>query len=107
MYGMMYVVFCVWTHLYLCRGCVFDVSSGGDAFYGPDGSYSMLAGKDASRAFATYCFASHQLTYDLRGCTERHLQVCTAAKHNQNIYTYNMRICLFYLLVLRWVASFL
>ena len=32
------------------------------------------AGKDAARAYGTGCFATHQ-THDLRGLTERELQV--------------------------------
>ncbi|GBG33679.1 Membrane-associated progesterone receptor component 1 [Hondaea fermentalgiana] len=32
------------------KGVVFDVSSSG--FYGPDGGYALLAGRDASRALA-------------------------------------------------------
>lgn len=56
-------------------GEVFDVSAGtGASTYGPGGSYSIFAGKDAARAFVTGCFKTH-LTYDLRGLTEKELGV--------------------------------
>jgi len=47
---------------------VFDVTKGRQ-FYGPDGSYSIFAGRDATRAFITGCFETH-LTHDLRGLTQ-------------------------------------
>jgi predicted heme/steroid binding protein len=47
------------------NGKVFDVSKGRQ-FYGPEGGYSVFAGRDASRAFITGCFETH-LTHDLRG----------------------------------------
>jgi len=46
-------------------GRVFDVSSG-DKFYGDNGGYSMLAKKDASRAFGTGNFSPEGLIDDLR-----------------------------------------
>ncbi|KAG6885252.1 hypothetical protein C0993_004109 [Termitomyces sp. T159_Od127] len=51
-------------------GDVYDVSKG--AAYQPGGSYAILAGVDAARAFGTGCFKTHR-TYDLRGLTEREL----------------------------------
>jgi hypothetical protein len=52
---------------------VFDVSKG-RRFYGPDATYHVFAGKDASRAFATGCFAPSHQTDDLRGLTEEQLE---------------------------------
>lgn len=46
-------------------GRVFDVSSG-HKFYGDDGGYSMLAKKDASRAFGTGIFSPEELIDDLK-----------------------------------------
>ncbi|KAH0587123.1 Neuferricin [Termitomyces sp. J132] len=51
-------------------GDVYDVSKG--AAYQPGGSYAILAGVDAARAFGTGCFKTHR-THDLRGLTEREL----------------------------------
>jgi hypothetical protein len=42
--------------------------------YGPRGSYSFFAGRDASRAYVTGCFETH-LTHDVRGLTIQELQV--------------------------------
>ena len=52
---------------------MFDVSKG-RRFYGPDETYHIFAGKDASRAFATSCFAPSHQTSDLRGLTEEELE---------------------------------
>ncbi|KAI0829351.1 cytochrome b5 [Trametes gibbosa] len=49
-------------------GDVYDVSSN-RATYGPGGSYHMMAGRDAARAYGTGCFKTH-LTHDLRGLSE-------------------------------------
>ena len=38
-------------------------------------SDSHRAGRDAARAFATGCFATHR-TYDIRGLDEREMKVC-------------------------------
>ncbi|KAG6850167.1 hypothetical protein H0H93_000294 [Arthromyces matolae] len=51
-------------------GDVYDVSTG--AAYQPGGSYAILAGVDAARAFGTGCFKTHR-THDLRGLSEREL----------------------------------
>ncbi|TFY60712.1 hypothetical protein EVG20_g7322 [Dentipellis fragilis] len=53
-------------------GEVYDVSSN-PRVYGPGGSYHIMAGKDAARAFGTGCFATHQ-THDLRGLSESELR---------------------------------
>ena len=55
------------------KGTVFDVSEGRN-FYGPGGSYHIFAGRDASRAFVTGCFATH-LTHDTRGFSDAEKQV--------------------------------
>lgn len=47
------------------NGTIYDVSAGRKA-YGPGGSYSFFAGRDATRAFITGCF-DEDLTPDLRG----------------------------------------
>ncbi|KAL7410837.1 cytochrome b5-like heme/steroid binding domain-containing protein [Mrakia frigida] len=51
---------------------LFDVSAN-RRVYGPGGSYNMMTGKDASRAFVTGCFQPHHLTHDLRGLTDEEL----------------------------------
>ncbi|CAD6956993.1 unnamed protein product [Tilletia laevis] len=51
-------------------GDVYDVTSN-PHIYGPGGSYSFFAGRDASRAYVTGCFESEaQLTHDLRGLSD-------------------------------------
>ncbi|KAI0698871.1 cytochrome b5 [Cytidiella melzeri] len=50
-------------------GDVYDVSANPQS-YGPGGSYHFMAGRDAARAFATGCFATHR-THDIRDLTER------------------------------------
>ena len=47
------------------NGTIYDVSAGRH-MYGPDGSYSFFAGRDATRAFVTGCF-DEDLTPDMRG----------------------------------------
>ena len=52
---------------------VFDVSAGKHT-YGPGGSYSIFAGKHATRAFVTGCFAE-DATNDMRGVELMHIPV--------------------------------
>lgn len=62
------------TILLAIMGKVYDVTNG-RRFYGPHGSYSFFAGRDASRAYVTGCFkdAAH-LTPDTRGLTKEELE---------------------------------
>ncbi|KAN0131239.1 cytochrome b5 [Lactarius tabidus] len=53
-------------------GDVYDVSSN-KRIYGPGGSYALMTGIDAARAFGTGCFKEHR-TYDLRGLSDSELQ---------------------------------
>lgn len=55
------------------NGTIFDVSAGRNT-YGPGGSYSVFAGRDATRAFVTGCFLEDR-TADLRGAEEIYLPV--------------------------------
>lgn len=55
------------------NGTIFDVSAGRNT-YGPGGSYSVFAGRDATRAFVTGCFLEDR-TSDLRGAEEIYLAV--------------------------------
>ncbi|WVQ72283.1 hypothetical protein IAR50_001833 [Cryptococcus sp. DSM 104548] len=69
-------------------GVVFDVSSN-RRIYGKGGSYNMMAGRDASRAFVTGCFETH-LTHDIRGLSEDELKSVTHWKkffENNEKYT--------------------
>jgi predicted heme/steroid binding protein len=52
---------------------VFDVTAGKHT-YGPGGSYSVFAGKHATRAFVTGCFAE-DATNDMRGVDMMHIPV--------------------------------
>lgn len=52
---------------------VFDVTAGKHT-YGPGGSYSVFAGKHATRAFVTGCFAE-DATNDMRGVELMHIPV--------------------------------
>ncbi|KAK1217350.1 hypothetical protein PQX77_019985 [Marasmius sp. AFHP31] len=62
-------------------GDVYDVSKG--KAYQPGGSYHIMAGVDAARAFGTGCFKTHR-THDLRGLSERELQ---GVEHWKKFYT--------------------
>jgi len=53
-------------------GDVYDVSSN-RRIYGPGGSYALMAGVDAARAFGTGCFKDHR-THDLRGLSQSELE---------------------------------
>lgn len=55
------------------NGTIFDVSEGRKT-YGPGGSYSVFAGRDATRAFVTGCFLEDR-TADMRGAEEVYLPV--------------------------------
>ncbi|KAJ3566966.1 hypothetical protein NP233_g6669 [Leucocoprinus birnbaumii] len=52
-------------------GDVYDVTKG--KAYQPGGSYHILAGVDAARAFATGCFKDHR-THDIRGLSDSELK---------------------------------
>ncbi|VAH90441.1 unnamed protein product [Triticum turgidum subsp. durum] len=56
------------------RGQVYDVSRG-RLFYGPQGPYSLFAGRDASRALALMSFDLNDLTGDLEGLSPDELEV--------------------------------
>ncbi|CAM0872960.1 unnamed protein product [Alopecurus aequalis] len=56
------------------RGKVYDVSRG-RLFYGPQGPYSLFAGRDASRALALMSFDHNDLTGDLEGLSPDELEV--------------------------------
>ena len=60
--------------LYLAvLGDVFDVSDGGDKYYGVDGGYHAFAGRDGSRAFITGCFDESGAVADVRGLSEEQM----------------------------------
>jgi predicted heme/steroid binding protein len=53
------------------NGTIYDVSNG-RKHYGPEGSYHLFAGADASRGFVTGCFDTDR-TPDMRGVEEMFL----------------------------------
>ncbi|KAI9721804.1 MAG: hypothetical protein M1812_002139 [Candelaria pacifica] len=55
------------------NGTIFDVSAS-PTFYGPGGSYHFFAGRDATRAYVTGCFAE-DITPDTRGVEEMFIPV--------------------------------
>lgn len=55
------------------NGTIYDVSAGRHV-YGPGGSYSFFAGRDATRAFITGCF-QEDLTPDIRGAELTYIPV--------------------------------
>ncbi|KAF9008831.1 cytochrome b5-like heme/steroid binding domain-containing protein [Cyathus striatus] len=61
-------------------GDVYDVSKGRS--YQPGGSYHILAGVDAARAFGTGCFKEHR-THDTRGMSDDELR---GLQHWKNFY---------------------
>ncbi|KAF5357579.1 hypothetical protein D9758_007457 [Tetrapyrgos nigripes] len=61
-------------------GDVYDVTKG--RAYQPGGSYHILTGVDAARAFATGCFKDHR-THDLRGLSNKELD---SIKHWKTFY---------------------
>jgi len=68
-------------------GDVYDVSKGNA--YQPGGSYAILTGVDAARAFGTGCFKTHR-THDTRGLTEAELKSIAHwkkfyAEHNEYV----------------------
>ncbi|KAL4766496.1 putative heme/steroid binding domain protein [Aspergillus foveolatus] len=60
------------------NGTIFDVSAN-PRMYGPGGGYHFFAGRDATRAFVTGCFAE-DLTDDLTGVEEMFIQDMRNAK---------------------------
>jgi predicted heme/steroid binding protein len=58
------------------NGSIYDVSASPHT-YGPGGSYSFFAGRDAARAFITGCF-QEDLTPDMRGVEEMYIPVETS-----------------------------
>ncbi|VFQ68773.1 unnamed protein product [Cuscuta campestris] len=56
------------------KGRIFDVSSG-KSFYGPGGSYSVFAGKDASRALAKMSKEEQEVSPSLDGLSEKEIGV--------------------------------
>lgn len=64
------------------NGTIYDVSAGRHV-YGPGGSYSFFAGRDATRAFITGCF-QEDLTPDIRGAEETYIPVDDDAEIEEN-----------------------
>jgi predicted heme/steroid binding protein len=62
------------------NGTIYDVSSS-PATYGPGGSYSFFAGRDAARAFLTGCFADDAVP-DLRGVERMFIPVDPETKES-------------------------
>ncbi|XP_064809143.1 neudesin-like isoform X2 [Oncorhynchus masou masou] len=55
------------------KGVIFDVTKGKE-FYGKDGPYNALVGKDCTRAVAKMSLEPADLTSDTTGLTEEQLQ---------------------------------
>jgi predicted heme/steroid binding protein len=60
------------------NGSIYDVSASAHT-YGPGGSYSFFAGRDAARGFITGCF-QEDMTPDLRGVEEMYMPIDTPEK---------------------------
>ncbi|XP_018839569.1 probable steroid-binding protein 3 [Juglans microcarpa x Juglans regia] len=56
------------------KGRIFDVTNG-KSFYGPGGSYTMFAGKDASRALAKMSKNDEDVSPSLDGLSEKEIGV--------------------------------
>ena len=56
------------------KGRVLDVREGAD-YYGPDGPYKVMAGRDASKAFAMMSLKEDDATCDLTGVPDNHLKI--------------------------------
>ena len=56
------------------KGRVLDVSSG-DEYYGPEGPYQLMAGKDASYAFAMMSLKAEDAHANLAGVPDEHLKI--------------------------------
>ena len=66
------------------KGRVLDVREGAD-YYGPDGPYKVMAGRDASKAFAMMSLKLEDASADLSGVPAENLKIlddwCARAHH--------------------------
>ena len=56
------------------KGRVLDVAEGED-YYGPEGPYKIMAGRDASKAFAMMSLKEEDAHADLSGVPDEHLKI--------------------------------
>ena len=56
------------------KGRVIDVREGDD-YYGPDGPYKIMAGRDASKAFAMMSLKEEDAISDVAGVPSEHLKI--------------------------------
>ncbi len=56
------------------KGRVLDVREGAD-YYGPDGPYKLMAGRDASRAFAMMSLKPEDANADMTDVPPEHLKI--------------------------------
>jgi len=56
------------------KGRVLDVTAGNE-YYGPEGPYKLMAGKDASYAFAMMSLKAEDAHANLAGVPEEHLKI--------------------------------